>query len=156
MTNSADPDQKPPDLGLHYLERQGISGTGRTRVKGRNTHVGDFPPYFTRSTPFVTFCLVSYTSISFCKVVCFKRPIWTESSPKYVSIPFKTEHTFWKELSGIPKNTHFLLFRYDPEVWNIHNKLICKYLHSMCFDNTHLIFIIFALYIKNHQNTFWI
>ena len=33
MTNSADPDQKPTDLDLHCLQRQGISGVSRTRVK---------------------------------------------------------------------------------------------------------------------------
>ena len=32
MTNSADPDQKPTDLDLHCLQRQGISGFSRTRV----------------------------------------------------------------------------------------------------------------------------
>ena len=32
--NSVDPDQKKPtDLDLHYLQRQGISGFSRTRVK---------------------------------------------------------------------------------------------------------------------------
>ena len=41
MANSADPDQlaslqKPTDLDLHCLQRQGISGIGRTRVK---THI---------------------------------------------------------------------------------------------------------------------
>ena len=38
MANSADPDQlaskKPTDLDLHCLQRQGISGFSRTRVKG--------------------------------------------------------------------------------------------------------------------------
>ena len=37
MANSTDPDQlllqKPTDLGLHCLKRQGISGFSRTRVK---------------------------------------------------------------------------------------------------------------------------
>ena len=37
MANSADPDQlvlqKPTDLDLHCLQRQGISGHSRTRVK---------------------------------------------------------------------------------------------------------------------------
>ena len=33
MPNSADPDQKPNDLDLHCLQRQGISGFSRTRVK---------------------------------------------------------------------------------------------------------------------------
>ena len=34
MANSADPDlQKPTDLDLHSLQRQGISGLSRTRVK---------------------------------------------------------------------------------------------------------------------------
>ena len=36
MANSADPDQlssKPTDLGLHCLQRQGIIGFSRTRVK---------------------------------------------------------------------------------------------------------------------------
>ena len=33
MTNSADPDQKPTDLDLHCLQRQGISRFSRTRVK---------------------------------------------------------------------------------------------------------------------------
>ena len=35
MTNSADPDQvkKPTDLDLHFLQRQGLSGFSRTRVK---------------------------------------------------------------------------------------------------------------------------
>ena len=37
MANSADPDQlffqKPTDLDLHLLQRQGISGFSRTRVK---------------------------------------------------------------------------------------------------------------------------
>ena len=32
MANSADPDQKPTDLDLHCLQRQGISGFSRTRV----------------------------------------------------------------------------------------------------------------------------
>ena len=32
MANSADPDQKPTDLDLHCLQRQGISGTSRARV----------------------------------------------------------------------------------------------------------------------------
>ena len=33
MANSADPVQKPTDLDLHCLQRQGISGLSRTRVK---------------------------------------------------------------------------------------------------------------------------
>ena len=33
MANSADPDQLPTDLDLHSLQRQGISGFSRTRVK---------------------------------------------------------------------------------------------------------------------------
>ena len=33
MANSADPDQKPTDLDLHCLQRQGISGFSRARVK---------------------------------------------------------------------------------------------------------------------------
>ena len=33
MANSADPDQKPTDLGLHCLQRQDISGISMTRVK---------------------------------------------------------------------------------------------------------------------------
>ena len=38
MANSADPDQlalkkKPTDLDLHCLQRQGISGLSRTRIK---------------------------------------------------------------------------------------------------------------------------
>ena len=33
MANSANPDQKPTDLDLHCLQRQGISGFSRTRVK---------------------------------------------------------------------------------------------------------------------------
>ena len=37
MTNSADPDQlasqKPTDLDIHCLQRQGISGFSRTMVK---------------------------------------------------------------------------------------------------------------------------
>ena len=41
MANSADPDklalQKPTDLDLHRLQRQGISGFSRTRVKGNNS-----------------------------------------------------------------------------------------------------------------------
>ena len=32
MANSADPDQKPTDLDLHRLQRQGISGFSMTRV----------------------------------------------------------------------------------------------------------------------------
>ena len=32
MTNSADQDQKPTDLALHYLQRQGISESSRTKV----------------------------------------------------------------------------------------------------------------------------
>ena len=32
MTNSADSNQKPTDLDLHCLQRQGISGFSRTRV----------------------------------------------------------------------------------------------------------------------------
>ena len=40
MTNSADPDQwllqKPTDLDLHCLQRKGISGFSRTRVKIQN------------------------------------------------------------------------------------------------------------------------
>ena len=32
MANSADPDQKPTDLDLHSLQRQGISGVSRTGV----------------------------------------------------------------------------------------------------------------------------
>ena len=35
MANSADPDQLA-DLDLHCLQRQGISGFSRTRVKGKN------------------------------------------------------------------------------------------------------------------------
>ena len=44
MANSADPDQlasKPTDLDLHCLERQGISGASRTRVKYSNTITPD-------------------------------------------------------------------------------------------------------------------
>ena len=33
MSNSADPDQKPTDLDLHCLQRQGTSGFSMTRVK---------------------------------------------------------------------------------------------------------------------------
>ena len=33
MANSADQDQKPTDLDLHSLQRQGMSGFSRTRVK---------------------------------------------------------------------------------------------------------------------------
>ena len=33
MTNSADPDQLATDLDLHCLQRQGITGFSRTRVK---------------------------------------------------------------------------------------------------------------------------
>ena len=38
MTNSADPNQlaSPTDLDLHCLQRQGISGFSRTRVKQAN------------------------------------------------------------------------------------------------------------------------
>ena len=32
MTNSADTDQLPNDLDLHYLQRQGISGFSRIKV----------------------------------------------------------------------------------------------------------------------------
>ena len=32
MANSADPDQKPTDLDLHCLQRQGTSGFSRTRI----------------------------------------------------------------------------------------------------------------------------
>ena len=32
MPSSADPDQKPTDLDLHCLQRQGISGLSRTKV----------------------------------------------------------------------------------------------------------------------------
>ena len=39
MANSVDPDQlasqKPTDLDLHCLQKQGISGFSRTRVKGQ-------------------------------------------------------------------------------------------------------------------------
>ena len=34
MANSADLDQKPTNLDLHYLQRQDIEGFSRTRVKG--------------------------------------------------------------------------------------------------------------------------
>ena len=33
MTNRADPDQKPTDMDLHCLLRQGIPGFGRNKVK---------------------------------------------------------------------------------------------------------------------------
>ena len=37
MTNSADPDQltssEPNDLDLHCLQKQGVSGISRTRIK---------------------------------------------------------------------------------------------------------------------------
>ena len=33
MADSADPDQKPTDLDLHCLQRQGISGFSKTRGK---------------------------------------------------------------------------------------------------------------------------
>ena len=33
MADSADPDQKPTDLDLHCLQRQGISGFSMTRGK---------------------------------------------------------------------------------------------------------------------------
>ena len=38
MANSADPDQleKPTDLDLHCLQRQGLSGFSKTRVKFSN------------------------------------------------------------------------------------------------------------------------
>ena len=37
MVNSVDPDQlEPTDLDLHCLQRQGISGFSRTRVKNAN------------------------------------------------------------------------------------------------------------------------
>ena len=35
MTNSADPDQLATDLDLHCLQRHGISGFSRTRVKSK-------------------------------------------------------------------------------------------------------------------------
>ena len=34
MANSADPDQKPTNLDLHCLQRQGVSGFSRTKVNG--------------------------------------------------------------------------------------------------------------------------
>ena len=41
MANSEDPDQlassDPTDLDLHYLQRQGVVGFGRTRVKVKHT-----------------------------------------------------------------------------------------------------------------------
>ena len=42
MANSADPDQKPTDLDLHCMQRQGISGFSRTRVNitGTDFRVG--------------------------------------------------------------------------------------------------------------------
>ena len=40
MANSADPDQLPTDLDLHCLQRQGISGFSRTRVK--SLHLAPF------------------------------------------------------------------------------------------------------------------
>ena len=41
MANSAEPDQlaSPTDLDLHCLQRQGISGFRRTRVKGEHKSV---------------------------------------------------------------------------------------------------------------------
>ena len=38
MANSADPDQKPTDLDLHCLQRQGISGFSRTRADMQMGH----------------------------------------------------------------------------------------------------------------------
>ena len=40
MANNADPDQLASDLDLHYLQKQGISGISRTRVKNENWHLG--------------------------------------------------------------------------------------------------------------------
>ena len=43
MANSADPDQlAPTDLDLHCLQRHGIPGFSRTRVKNTTTFVGSF------------------------------------------------------------------------------------------------------------------
>ena len=38
MTNSADPDQKPTDLDLHCLQRQGFSRTRVNKKKSLYTH----------------------------------------------------------------------------------------------------------------------
>ena len=50
MANSADPDQlaseKPTDLDLHYLQRQGISGVSRTRVNDRSENLQAFSKGF--------------------------------------------------------------------------------------------------------------
>ena len=40
MANSADPDQKPTDLDLHCLQRQGIFRFSRTKVKKQEIFPG--------------------------------------------------------------------------------------------------------------------
>ena len=49
MSNSADPDQlassEANDLDLHWLQKQGISGFSRTRVKIK-LWLPDYAPYF--------------------------------------------------------------------------------------------------------------
>ena len=53
MANSADPDQKPTDLDLHCLQRQGISGFSRKGVK-MSECLGLL------EIPFITFVMMNY------------------------------------------------------------------------------------------------
>ena len=71
MANSADPDQKPTDLDLHCLQRQGISGFSRTRV---NYHL--LSPYWEICTC-ITVCVSSAPALPSCLVVSVKKIVIT-------------------------------------------------------------------------------
>ena len=57
MTNSAYLDQKPTDLDLESLQRQGISGFSRTRVKYKKKKKKKYVIYTKTGVSFVYFLL---------------------------------------------------------------------------------------------------
>ena len=57
MANSADL-QKPTDLDLHCLQRQGKSGFSMTRVKGTEYTFGRFSAFFTGECNFCDFLFI--------------------------------------------------------------------------------------------------
>ena len=98
MANSADPDQlaKPTDLDLHCLQRQGISGFSRTRVK-RICFV-DFLPFLQGRMP-CDLCFLSGIPVPFGKGVHSKR---REFAPKESRPHFRREAEVSSPLIAYP------------------------------------------------------
>ena len=68
MTNSEDPDQKPTDLDLHCLQRQGSAGLGLKHFVGAKFH---------RLSSVSTICVVFISPA--CSRVRYRRPIFRPS-----------------------------------------------------------------------------